>query len=64
MIYWMNSLTIYLDDLLIYSKSKVQSMRCIFAKLFDHLCKETLFVKQKKCEFRKDSVEYLGHIVR
>ena len=56
-------MTIYLDNLLIYSKSKAEH-KVHLHQVFDYLYKETLFVKRKKCEFGKDSVEYLGHIVR
>ena len=55
-------MTIYLDDLLIYSKSKAEH-KVHLCQVFDHLYEETLFVKRKKCEFGKDLVEYLGHIV-
>ena len=55
-------ITIYLDDLLIYSKSEAEH-KVHFCQVCDHLHEETLFVKCKKYEFGKDSVEYLGHIV-
>ena len=56
-------MTISLNDLLIYIKSKVEH-EVHLCQVYDYLCKETLFVKCKKCEFRKDLVGYLGHIVR
>ena len=40
-------MTIYLDDLLIYSKSKAEH-EVHLHRVFDHLYKETLFVKCKK----------------
>ena len=55
-------MTIYLDDLLIYSRSEVEH-ELHLCQVFDHLCEETLFVKNKKCKFGKDLVEYLGHII-
>ena len=55
-------MTIYLDDLLIYSKSKVEH-KVHLCRLFDYLHEETLFAKCKKCKFGKDLVEYLVHIV-
>ena len=55
-------MTIYLDDLLIYRGSEVDH-EVYLCQVFYHLHKETLFVKYKKCELRKDSIEYLGHIV-
>ena len=56
-------MTIYLDDLLIYSGSKVEH-KVHLCRVFDDLHEDTLFVKCKKCKFGKDLVEYLGHIVR
>ena len=55
-------MTIYFDNLLIYSKSGVEP-KVYLHRVFDHLCKDTLFVKYKMCKFVKDLVEYLGHIV-
>ena len=46
-------MTIYLDDLLIYSKSKAEH-EVHLCQVFDYLHEETLFVKHKKCELRKD----------
>ena len=53
---------IYLDDLLIYSRNKVEHEVHLY-RVFDHLHEETLFIKYKKYKFGKDLVEYLGHIV-
>jgi hypothetical protein len=53
---------IYLDDILIYSdnlkehKEHVQELLC-------HLQKHRLFAKAEKCEWHKDSVEFLGYIL-
>ena len=55
-------ITLYLADLLNYSGSKAEHGVHI-CRLIDPLCKQTLFIKCKKCEFGKDSVKYLGHIV-
>ena len=55
-------MTIYLDNLLIYSKRKAEHEEHLF-QVFDYLCEDTLFNKCKKCKFGKDLVEYLGHIV-
>ena len=55
-------MTIYLDDPLIYSRSKAEHEVYLFC-VFDHLCEDTLFVKCKKCEIRKDLVKYLGYII-
>ena len=53
---------VYLDDILIFSKSWVEHV-CHVKKVLDVLKKEKLFVKLSKCEFRKTSLVYLGHIV-
>ena len=55
-------MTINHDDLLIYSESKTEH-EVHLHWVFDHLYEEILFVKHKKCLFRKDSVEYLGYII-
>ena len=55
-------LTVYLDDLLVYSASESEHLahlRIVFARLREH----KLRVKISKCEFGKQQVEYLGHIV-
>ena len=53
---------VYLDDILIYSKNIADHalhLRVIFEKLREH----RLFAKIEKCEFAKESVEFLGHVV-
>ena len=50
---------IYLDNLLIYSRKKVEHEVYLY-QIFNHLHKETLFAKYKKWKFRKDSFECLG----
>ena len=56
-------ITIYLDNLLIYSGIKLDYEVYLFW-VFDYLHEETFFNKCKKYEFRKDSVEYFSCIVR
>ena len=53
---------VYLDDILIYSKTKgehFQHVKKVLGKLREH----RLFGKISKCEFFKDEVEYLGHYI-
>eukprot|EP00253_Pinus_taeda_P021300 PITA_21300 len=58
-----DSVILYLDDILIFRKSKDEHVMHV-NKLLDVLRKEQLFVKMSKCEFYKTYLVYLGHIVR
>src|SRR5438552_566286 len=52
---------VYLDDILIYSKNKVeheQQLLQVLQRLKDH----QLYAKLSKCTFFSNSIEYLGHI--
>ena len=54
--------TVYLDDILIFSKSDdehARHLQWVLGKLREH----GLFAKRTKCAFGLDSVEYLGHVV-
>jgi hypothetical protein len=53
---------VYLDDILIFSKSREENIEHV-KKVLDVLRKEQLFLKLSKCEFGKTSLIYLGHIV-
>jgi hypothetical protein len=53
---------IYLDDILIFSKSREDHITHV-KQVLDVLRKEQLFLKLSKCEFGKTSLIYLGHIV-
>ena len=53
---------IYLDDIIIFSKTleeHISRLRVVFQKLDE----AGLHLKPSKCEFFKDRLEYLGHIV-
>src|SRR3954466_8822191 len=53
---------IYLDDILIYSKSEeehAKHLRLVLMKLREHL----LYAKFAKCEFWLPEVTYLGHVI-
>jgi hypothetical protein len=53
---------VYLDDILIYSKSEadhVQHLRITLQPLREH----KLFAKRSKCQFCQPDVEFFGHIV-
>src|SRR3954465_3694431 len=53
---------VYLDDILIYSKTKeehAEHLRLILEKLREH----KLYAKYSKCEFWLPKVTYLGHVI-
>ncbi len=54
--------TIYLDDILIFSKDLVEH-RQIMKWVLQQLCKNKLFLKVEKCEFKVLETEYLGVII-
>ena len=53
---------IYLDDILIYSKSKEEHITHV-RKVLDVLRTHKLYAKISKCEFFQKQVEYLGHFI-
>jgi hypothetical protein len=53
---------VFLDDILIYSKTLSDHRRHIRAVL-ELLRKNRLYAKESKCEFFKTSVSFLGHVV-
>ena len=53
---------VYLDDILIYSETEEEHLEHVRLVL-EALRKHRLFAKQKKCEFLKDGVDFLGHHV-
>jgi hypothetical protein len=53
---------VYLDDILIYSKSmdeQVEHLKSVLAALREH----KFYCKRSKCQFRSEHVEYLGHLL-
>jgi hypothetical protein len=53
---------VYLDDILIYSDNRSQHKKHIKEVLY-RLWKHGLYANAGKCEFHRDSVEYLGYIL-
>src|SRR6266542_3399266 len=53
---------VYIDDLLIYSKTFEEHLEHI-RKVFEKLREANLMVKLKKCKFCMPNVEFLGHII-
>ena len=53
---------VFMDDILVFSftlEDHVQHLRTVF----EILAKNQLYVKQSKCVFAQQSMEYLGHII-
>ena len=53
---------VFLDDILIFSNTLEEHERHV-KQVLEVLRKEKLYAKESKCEFFKDEVEFLGHIV-
>src|ERR1700759_4919160 len=53
---------IYMDDILIYTKTKEEHDR-VTRLVLERLREHKLYLKAKKCEFCKTKVEYLGMII-
>ena len=53
---------VYLDDILIFSKTAEEHERHVRTVL-ELLRKHKLYAKMKKCEFGRTGVEFLGHVV-
>ncbi|KAK9395798.1 hypothetical protein NXF25_019159 [Crotalus adamanteus] len=51
---------VYLDDILIYSKTMEEHIRLV-REVLHKLLQAQLFVKLSKCEFHKTRIEYLGY---
>lgn len=53
---------VFFDDILVYSKAAqdhLQHLELVFEVMRQH----KLFAKQSKCDFMKDQVAYLGHVI-
>ncbi|GJP66737.1 hypothetical protein CLOP_g23646 [Closterium sp. NIES-67] len=53
---------IYLDDILIYSKTREQHLKDLEV-FFQRLQRHRLITKGSKCEFLKQEMEFLGHVI-
>jgi hypothetical protein len=57
-----NGVVVYLDDILVYSKTKEEHY-CLLQQVLDLLKSHNLYAKLSKCAFLLDQVEFLGHVV-
>lgn len=53
---------IFFDDILIYSENE-QQHKVHFQLVLDTLRANQLFIKKSKCEWARNKIEYLGHII-
>ena len=53
---------VYLDDVIIFARSKTELYERL-TQVFDRLREANLKMKPKKCEFLKESINFLGYIV-
>jgi hypothetical protein len=53
---------VFLDDILIYSGSESEHLQHI-QLVFELLKKHKFYLKETKCTFAKDKLDYLGHII-
>ena len=53
---------VYIDDILIYSQTEQDHAKHI-RQVFEILRSHKLYGKMSKCEFFKESVDYLGHVI-
>ena len=57
------SVVVYLNDILIYSKD-LEEYRQLVQWVFAILQENHLFLKPQKCEFKRSTTKYLGHIIK
>ena len=58
----LNWCIIYLDDIIVYSKTPKEHLKRLEA-VFEKISKAGLKLKPNKCEFFKSEIMYLGHVV-
>ena len=56
------SVVVYLNDILIYSKD-LEEYKQLVQWVFAILQENHLFLKPQKCEFKRSTTKYLGHII-
>ena len=53
---------VYLDDILVSGKTEAEHLKNL-GRVFETLAEFFLKLNRDKCEFSKDSLEYLGHVI-
>ena len=53
---------VYLDDILVSGKTEAEHLKNL-GRLFERLAEFGLKLNREKCEFSRDSLEYLGHVI-
>jgi hypothetical protein len=53
---------VFMDDILIYSATLEEHL-ALLKQVFEILTKNKFFIKNSKCSFAQQKVEYLGHVV-
>ena len=56
------SVVVYLNDILIYFKD-LEEYKQLVQQVFAILQENHLFLKPQKCEFKRSTTKYLGHII-
>ena len=53
---------VYLDNILVSGKTEVEHLNNL-GRVFERLAEFGLKLNREKCEFSRDSLEYLGHVI-
>src|ERR1700675_468903 len=55
-------LIVYLDDIVVYSKSLDEHLHHL-ELIFSRLCEHKLYAKLERCQFMQNEIKFLGHLV-
>ena len=53
---------VYLDDILVSGRTESEHLRNL-GRVFERLTEFGLKLNRDKCEFSRDALEYLGHVI-
>lgn len=57
-----SGVVVFVDDIAIYSRTEEEHLQ-VLEEVFDRFNRHGLFLNGKKCEFMKDRIHFLGHII-